>query len=127
MSKTLSCWKCGTSQVDVIFPMSRREVCSVCTADQHVCNMCKEFDRRKNCNEPQAEDIINREKANFCDYFSPSAQVFSKHEDPQTNNAFANLSALFADEPAEDNDSGSDHSLTPAEQAERKLRQMLGD
>jgi hypothetical protein len=78
MSQNLTCWQCGNLLENVIFPISRREVCSVCDVDQHVCKMCKEFDGRNSCNEPIAEDVTDREKANFCDYFSTSGEIFLK-------------------------------------------------
>jgi hypothetical protein len=123
MSQKLSCWQCGNLLENVIFPMSRREDCSVCDADQHVCTMCKEFDGRNGCNEPSAEDVTDTEKANFCDYFSPSREVFVK-KTPKKGNAEAQLAALFGEESNVDS-VNHDQSLTPAELAERKLRDML--
>jgi hypothetical protein len=124
MSQKLSCWHCGNLLENVIFPMSRREDCSVCNADQHVCKMCREFDGRNGCNEPSAEDVTDTEKANFCDYFSPSEQVFAI-KTQNKGNAEAQLAALFGDE-SEMQSSTHEQSLTPAELAERKLRDMLG-
>jgi hypothetical protein len=125
MSQNLTCWQCGNLLENVIFPISRREVCSVCDVDQHVCKMCKEFDGRNSCNEPIAEDVTDREKANFCDYFSPSGEIFLKTIRKKQQNAKAQLAALFGDEP--EVESNCDESLTPGELAERKLREMLGD
>jgi hypothetical protein len=125
MSQSLTCWQCGNGLQNVIFPMSRREVCAVCDADQHVCKMCKEFDGRNSCNEPIAEDVTDREKANFCDYFSPSGYIFLKTTREKQQDAKAQLAALFGDVPEVDNPSYD--SLTPGELAERKLREMLGD
>jgi hypothetical protein len=125
MSQNLTCWECGNRLQNVIFPLSRREVCAVCDADQHVCKMCKEFDGRNSCNEPIAEDVTDREKANFCDYFSPSGEIFLKKTREKQQNAKAQLAALFGDVPEVDD--LSDESLTPGELAERNLRKMLGD
>jgi hypothetical protein len=125
MSQNLTCWQCGNRLQNVIFPLSRREVCAVCDADQHVCKMCKEFDGRNSCNEPIAEDVTDREKANFCDYFSPSGEIFLKKTREKQQNAKAQLAALFGDVPEVDD--LSDESLTPGELAERNLRKMLGD
>jgi hypothetical protein len=87
--------------------------------------MCKEFDGRNSCNEPIAEDVTDREKANFCDYFSPSGAVFEKKVKEKQQNAKAQLAALFGDEP--EVESSNEESLSPGELAERKLREMLGD
>lgn len=125
MSQELTCWQCGKRLDNVIFPMSRREECPRCDSDQHVCKMCKEFDGRNSCNEPIAEDVTDREKANFCDYFSPSGEVFEKKVRETQQNAKAQLAALFGDEPQVE--SNKKESLTPGELAERKFREMLGD
>ncbi|MDO6692022.1 hypothetical protein Q4574_01945 [Aliiglaciecola sp. 3_MG-2023] len=128
----LTCWKCGNRLDDVIFPMSRREECANCGADQHVCKMCKDYDVRSGCNEPRAEQVSDTEKANFCDYFSPSGNVFTATHDDKAQQAKAQLAALFGDEPAVDNvpksaANNEDKALTPAQIAEQKLRDMLGE
>lgn len=125
MSQKLSCWQCGNLLENVIFPMSRREDCPACNADQHVCKMCKEFDGHKHCNEPRAEDVTDKEKANFCDYFLPSGEVFAKTSRQKEIDAKAKLAALFGDE-SEAVESQQEENLTPAEIADRKLREMLG-
>lgn len=135
VSDRLSCWQCGNILKNVILPMSRREECPLCSADQHVCKMCKEFDGRNNCSESRAEDVSDREKANFCDYFSPSGAVSVKASGQQArkqkeSDAKAQLAALFGEEAESEPDAemlNQKESLTPAELAERKLREMLGD
>ncbi len=133
ISEPLRCWQCGNILKNVILPMSRREECPFCSADQHVCKMCKEFDGRNNCSESRAEDVRDRETANFCDYFSPSGEVSVKVSGQQVSkqkesDAKAQLAALFGEE-AEPNTQmlKQEESLTPAELAEHKLREMLGD
>ena len=71
MSNEFICWKCQESLIHVILPMSRREECDNCQADQHVCNMCLYYEAGR-CNEERAEHISDTERANFCDYFKPS-------------------------------------------------------
>lgn len=133
MSIDLTCWQCGESLGNVIFPMSRREECGVCNADQHVCMMCKDYDGNGGCNESRAEHVSDTQKANFCDYFSPSGKAFEKVGNQRALDAKAQLAALFGDEPdyAGTNNSGTiengDSALTPAQLAEKKLREMLGD
>ncbi len=109
--------------------MSRREECASCGADQHVCRMCDHFDNSGwgDCKEERAEHVSDRESANFCDYFSPNSDVQTplrqKHQQ-----AKAKLAALFGDEAADaDGSKKPDDQLSPAEIAERKLREMLGD
>ncbi len=132
VSDPLSCWQCGNILKNIILPMSRREECPLCSADQHVCKMCKEFDGRNNCSEARAEDVSDREKSNFCDYFSPSGEVSVKASGQQArkqkeSDAKAQLAALFGEEAEPDAQMlNQEESLTPAELAERKLREMLG-
>lgn len=129
MHNDLSCWQCGVELTDVIFPMSRREECPQCGADQHVCRMCKEYDGRGGCNEPRAEHVSDREKANFCDYFSPSGQNFEVTGNQKALKAKAQLAALFGEEPDSEANTPSEQqqNLTPAQIAEQKLRDLLGD
>lgn len=136
MSAQFDCWKCGAKLVDVILPMSRREECSACHGDQHVCKMCLHHDNasRTSCLEDRAEYIADHERANFCDYFSPSSRAFSASAVQTQQLAKAKLAALFGDDdgqkcnasstqtPAPD----SDQHESPSDIAERKLRELLG-
>lgn len=114
---------------NVILPMSRREECHQCSADQHTCKMCRHFDYKQRCNEDRAETVSDTEKANFCDYFAPSGKVFDKTGNQKALDAKAKLAALFGDEPEHGLSQESDDKqkpLTPAEIAEQKLRDLLG-
>jgi hypothetical protein len=103
--------------------MSRREECDKCKADQHVCNMCLYYVKGR-CEEERAEHISDTEKANFCDYFKPSNTAFKAINKQKSDNAKAKLAELFGDLIVEK--TSSDESLSPAELAEKKLREMLG-
>jgi hypothetical protein len=48
----------------------------------HCCRMCKFFDPKvyNECHETNAERIVDKEKANFCDYF-----VLTDGKNPGTN------------------------------------------
>ena len=132
MSENFLCWKCGKSLTDVILPMSRREECSCCGADQHVCKMCVFLDSksRGSCNEERAESQSDTERANFCDYFKPSTVAFNTISHKTSADAKANFAALFGDAP--DNSEVltepmvETKKLSPAEIAEQKLRDLLG-
>ena len=71
--KTLVCFHCGHS-IPVIGIIGRREDCSKCGADLHVCKNCEFYDSKSynECKEPQADRVVEKERGNFCDYFSPS-------------------------------------------------------
>ncbi len=51
--------------------IGRRDECPHCHADLHCCLTCRFYDRSapKQCREPQAELVREKEKANFCDFF----------------------------------------------------------
>lgn len=124
MSTSFTCWKCAVKLHNIILPMSRREECAQCAADLHVCKMCEFYQSNSRCDEDRAEHISDTERANFCDYFKPSEQVNLQKKQQSSAAAKAKLAALFGDEvPEVDN---QDESLTPAELAEKKLREMLG-
>ncbi len=55
--------------------LSYREECPDCRADAHVCKNCQFYDRAayNECREPSAERVIEKERANYCDYFTPAA------------------------------------------------------
>ena len=51
--------------------VGRKDECPFCGADLHACLNCKFHDRSasRQCREPLAEPVKEKEKANFCDYF----------------------------------------------------------
>ena len=51
--------------------VSVRDACSKCNFDLHSCVNCGHFSREayNECREPQAERVLDKEKANYCDYF----------------------------------------------------------
>ena len=73
------CWKCGASLDDEPLPLARTAECAACNADLHVCRLCEWYDTAvaKSCREPVAEEVHNKERANFCDYFQPRPGAWS--------------------------------------------------
>ncbi len=53
-------------------PLRRRDECPACSADLHVCRLCEFYDTSvaKSCREPVAEEVTDKERANFCDFFA---------------------------------------------------------
>jgi hypothetical protein len=51
--------------------IGRRDVCEACGADLHCCWNCGLYDRSvsRQCREPVAEPVGEKDKCNFCDYF----------------------------------------------------------
>lgn len=55
-------------------PLGFREECEQCGADLHVCLNCAHHDPEayNGCRESSAERVLDRDRANRCDYFRPS-------------------------------------------------------
>lgn len=72
----LVCWRCGASLAALTLPLSRTDSCRACRAEVHVCRMCRFYDTRKakSCAEPVADDVGDKQRANFCGYFEPAAE-----------------------------------------------------
>ncbi len=70
----MNCFSCS-AQTELP-PGSRigfRDECERCGSDLHVCRNCALYDPSayNECREPNAERILERERANRCDYFTP--------------------------------------------------------
>jgi len=54
--------------------VGRRDDCPHCGRDLHCCFNCIFYDPKvyNECRELQADRVLEKEKSNFCDYFSPS-------------------------------------------------------
>jgi hypothetical protein len=65
------CFSCGT-ELNLKGKIYRTDVCPKCDADVHCCLNCDNYDisAHNKCLEPQAEWVADREKANFCDFFT---------------------------------------------------------
>ena len=74
----LQCWRCGASLAALRLPIGRSEECSACRSQLHVCRLCSSFDRTrpKQCREDDAEEVRDKERANFCDWFKPRSGAF---------------------------------------------------
>ena len=95
MSHSLVCWKCGASLADYTLPLRRLEECRQCHAELHVCKLCEWYSIAvaKHCREPVAEEVKDKERANFCDYFKPRADAYRPAADDAR--AKQDLAALF--------------------------------
>jgi hypothetical protein len=59
--------------------------------------MCVDFDRRvaNQCREPTAEEVRDKERANFCDHFKPRARAHEPPDQRAVDQARAELEKLF--------------------------------
>ena len=62
------CQKTTTSESKIGF----REECGSCRSDLHVCKNCEFYDPKvyNECRETSADVVRDKERANFCDFFS---------------------------------------------------------
>ncbi|MEI8347169.1 MAG: hypothetical protein WCG27_06865 [Pseudomonadota bacterium] len=77
----LKCYRCHKDlTIEVGDKIMLHEECPSCGADVHCCKMCEYYDETayNECHEPIAERVIHKEKANFCDLFSPLLEHVDK-------------------------------------------------
>lgn len=109
----LYCWKCGADLRPVPQPFGRRAECPVCAAELHVCRQCRHHapGKARSCREPMAEEVKDKTRANFCDWFQPRSGAPA----PAPGAGRAALDALFGDAPA-----------TPAANPRQSLDDLFG-
>lgn len=75
-NSSVTCFSCGT-KTPIVGSVGRRDECSKCHADLHVCKNCAFYDRTayNECREPSADVVLEKERANFCDFFQPGSGV----------------------------------------------------
>ncbi len=97
MTDKLACYRCGASLEALSLPLTRRDQCPECSADLHVCRMCAHYDRNvaRQCREDGAEDVTEKERPNFCEWFKPSSKAFDPARKSEADAAKAALDALF--------------------------------
>ena len=100
IAEDLYCFRCGESLGGLTPPISRQDACPSCGCHLHVCRMCVDFDPDvpAQCREDDAEEVFDKEKSNFCDWFKPSPDAFdakSKRADDTSRTA---AEALFGGE-----------------------------
>ncbi|MCF8058229.1 MAG: hypothetical protein K9K67_02965 [Bacteriovoracaceae bacterium] len=72
----ITCYKCEKSlNLEANSKISRQEECHHCYANLHCCKMCHFYDSSayNECKEPMANRVLDKEKANFCDFFKLSS------------------------------------------------------
>jgi len=93
----LVCWKCGASLAALTLPLRRLEECPKCRAELHVCRMCVDYDTSvaKHCREPIAEEVREKTRANFCDFFKPRPAAYLAPNTAEVDRARTELEKLF--------------------------------
>ncbi|MGD8914159.1 MAG: hypothetical protein PVI97_00425 [Candidatus Thiodiazotropha sp.] len=69
------CWQCGLALVAADY--GRETTCRSCGKPTRVCRNCGWYapNRPNQCDEPMADRVMDKEKANFCGYFEPTIET----------------------------------------------------
>lgn len=88
------CWKCNKEFSD--FEIFRTSECPICSADLHCCKACKFYSTgsHNDCKESSAEFVSDKEKSNFCDYYSVNKDI-KKTDTSKKDAARDAFNALF--------------------------------
>lgn len=92
----MKCWHCGRV-TEVEERVGFRDDCEGCGRALHVCRNCNFYDPAYNnaCRENQAERVVDKERFNFCEYFTPGSGKGAGAGASSKSAAQAKLEALF--------------------------------
>lgn len=95
----LLCYRCGKSLAALSLPLSRFDECPACSVYLHCCRMCRFFDAAvvEQCTEDDADEVRDKIRSNFCDYFKPGADAFDPAPAAAEERAKSALGTLFSD------------------------------
>ncbi len=92
------CQFCGAA-VTLSEPIPRESSCESCRRDYHACRQCRHYDPALNnsCRETEAELVENKERRNFCEFFSFNPAPFraATADTSREAQARAKLAGLF--------------------------------
>ena len=90
----MKCAFCGEN-IRVVNKIGRNDICTNCGRDLRCCKQCKFYNSHayNDCQEVAAERVIDKERANFCDFFVPTGSSAKKLN--RTEEAKMALEALF--------------------------------
>ena len=121
--KDLKCWKCGAGLDYLLMPLSRSAHCKACDAALHVCLMCLFYEPRvaKQCREPVADEVKDKDRPNFCDYLELNPQAWKPADHSEAGAAASGLNDLFGlDTPAK-----AAGATSPADQTRQELDDLF--
>ena len=124
----LECWNCGTSLDDLPRPITRHNNCSECFESLHCCRLCRRYRPRDTitCTDDRADPPINKENANFCDFFRPASGTYDSVIGIKDAGARAGLKDLFGGEENSEHDlDSSEITVDPDAEAKAKLEALF--
>lgn len=122
------CWRCGATVKPDQRPIKRLEQCTACTADLHVCMLCRHYNPRLSgyCAHDHAEPPLDRERANFCQFFTPRPGAYRPPDTDTTASARAGLDTLFGTAASESDARNTQQASDPAREALDRLFNVPG-
>jgi hypothetical protein len=120
-SIVLVCWRCGASLEGQSLPLARLAECQTCHADLHVCRQCVFYEPgvANGCREPVADEVQDKQRANFCGYFQPRPDAFTGRSEEPAREARRQLESLFGGTP--EGGSVEERGSTEAARARQQL------
>lgn len=94
----ITCYACSKElKIESHARILKNDECDYCYADLHCCRMCEYYSPSSynECREPSAERIVEKEKANYCDFYVLNGRAVDKEEEKNNLNAAAD--SLFKD------------------------------
>lgn len=90
-----TCWHCGQALSAADY--GREDQCPQCRRDTHVCRNCRFYRPgiSNDCQEPIADHVADKTRANFCDYFAPNPQAGGDAAAASPDDLLAAAEALF--------------------------------
>lgn len=90
------CSQCTTA-LDITGTVGRNDTCPRCGAYLRACCNCRFYDpvAYNQCHEPQAERVVDKERSNFCDYFSFRNTADITRAKESADDARSKLESLF--------------------------------
>ena len=98
MSDGIKCYKCSHElEFEMGQKIYRQEDCPACKAYLRCCMMCEHFDPHayNECHEIIAERVVDKEKWNYCEFFTISPKAANKDKERKDN--LKKASSLFKD------------------------------
>ena len=127
----LACWSCGASLDELPRPITRHMNCPECFEDLHCCRMCRHYapDATIACTDERTDPPVNKENANFCDYFRPT-NAYRAGSKQRQEAVKDKLDALFGSEEVANHDAENTQTQDapdPGDDEESEARRRLED
>ena len=93
----MKCYFCGSEIIEE--KIYRSTLCPSCSKELRICLNCKFYSPEAHwgCHETIPESVQDKERANFCDYFSPADSIkqIIKSKPKNSKNARSDFDKLF--------------------------------